>query len=742
MKKNRNLANSKTPKLTAPMKKRLQLFYFLTLLFSLQSVSSNAQSCSNRTFYVTPGGSGSQDGSSWANALSSLHAALANSCADTIKLAAGVYKPAQISRDSFFNIRHNAVLLGSYNPLTGLRDVDATPTIFSGDLGVVGDSSDNSKCVLFADSLNTVVLDGLVLRDSYREDDMFSIGCGFTGYQIQSLTINNCRFYRNQSLRNSDGGAMRLVQIGSYSITRCVVSENIASMAAGIYLETNPGASQIVSECIFYRNTALDYAASIYVDPQGDWIIQPGITISNCLFLENESISNPGIAFAQNVPARVINCTFGGNIVTPGGSHYGACISISGVTPGIPIEIANCFLLESVTQQSGAQMLFYDYCYLSPSLGAMHENVNAHHNLSVGGGIKFRHPQDPIGQDGRWFTTDDGIQLASCSEGVNIGDNASAVSSYDLSGRSRIYNNTIDIGAYESTGDPVWTGLLNVAADSLVANHELTDSITGWTHYYKDCRYLLSIKKQGQNIGTIGDGVFELKVKTNPSFGSGHATNLTAAAYNTSGLPWFVMNRYWNVKPTHPVQDSIAVRFPYTSTDFADVVGSNPMITQHTQQQFFKVTGTNNPFDLTVPLSAFTRYQHAASASLHTWHYLQQDTTHICEYYVSSFSGGGGGVQVANVSTAVPSIEGINSFSLSPNPGKGLIRLQMQTTASKKLSVTVSNFSGTIIYKKNFGTVSGHVIRELDLREKAVGVYFVQVELGTTRFVEKIIIAR
>jgi hypothetical protein len=103
------------------------------------------------------------------------------------------------------------------------------------------------------------------------------------------------------------------------------------------------------------------------------------------------------------------------------------------------------------------------------------------------------------------------------------------------------------------------------------------------------------------------------------------------------------MNRYWNVKPTIPLQDSILVRFPYTAADFNDVKGSNPLVSKHTDMEFFKVNGTNNPFDLSVTTPNFFRYKNAALPSLSTWKYLQQDTVHLCEYFVKGFSGGGGG---------------------------------------------------------------------------------------------------
>src|SRR5688572_20068663 len=58
------------------------------------------------------------DGSSWSNAYTDLQSALCNSCADTIRVAAGTYKPAKTNPDSTFEIHSPMALYGGY-PATG-----------------------------------------------------------------------------------------------------------------------------------------------------------------------------------------------------------------------------------------------------------------------------------------------------------------------------------------------------------------------------------------------------------------------------------------------------------------------------------------------------------------------------------------------------------------------------------------------------------------------------------------------
>jgi hypothetical protein len=66
---------------------------------------------------------------------------------------------------------------------------------------------------------------------------------------------------------------------------------------------------------------------------------------------------------------------------------------------------------------------------------------------------QFFKSYDPIGSDGTWFTADDGLQLQSCSPGLNAGENL-GVTGTDILGNTRIVNSVVDFGAYEFQGLP------------------------------------------------------------------------------------------------------------------------------------------------------------------------------------------------------------------------------------------------------------------------------------------------
>lgn len=606
------------------------------------------------TVYVQATAGNSGDGSSWANAYNNLHKALFNACADTIKIAGGVYRPAAQYRDSAFTIDRNLVILGSFAAPSAVRDVEATPTIVSGDIGIANDTSDNSYGLLKASYVDSLMMDGLVFKDANSTGrtsgkNVFALYADY----IPILTLANCRFVNNFS--DTWGSAFYLRYVRNLDMRKTVFTGNKALAGAGAYF-TSSGPLRKLTDCVFEKNVASHQGGGL-------WWSGSGGVLTNCVFTQNQATQGAGM-FVENSPAiTVTNCTFANNRLINFGSVGGGIYS-SGYEwqgGGSGPDIGNCIFTGNGSdpqQQNSYGDLYYPKNGYLPGNGWIEWNINNSaistapasypgNPTNIGAYyVTYRDRSNPIGPDGRWFTADDGLQLPMCSDVINKGNNAIVTVAKDVVGNNRIIGPKVDMGAYELNGAAQWTQLLTKASDSLKADKEIIDS-AGWTHYYNACTYLLSLKKNGKNIGTVGDGSFEVKIVTAGNYSSGIGTNLTAASYNTSGLPWYVMNRYWNVKSSAVISDSILVRFPYTNADYGDVKGSNPIVTQHGQLQFFKVKGTNNSFDLNIAPANFTKYTNATSPSLITWMYSQLDSLHLCEYYVNSFSGGGGGAQYA-----------------------------------------------------------------------------------------------
>lgn len=196
-------------------------------------------------------------------------------------------------------------------------------------------------------------------------------------------------------------------------------------------------------------------------------------------------------------------------------------------------------------------------------------------------------------------------------------------------------------------------------SNTKAANRECTD-VQGWTHYYydngtptdySDDIRLLSLKKNGNNIGTVGDGTFQLKVAATPGAGSSHAIDVNSNLV-TSNTHFYSMNRYWDVTPTNQPTSSVGVRFYYNTQDFTDVNGNYPggNLTQ-TQLTVYKLQGGNpDPTSNWAGGTGITYYSSGETPSLSNWLYTDLgNNRHQAEFLISSFSGGGAGAVVASV---------------------------------------------------------------------------------------------
>lgn len=225
----------------------------------------------------------------------------------------------------------------------------------------------------------------------------------------------------------------------------------------------------------------------------------------------------------------------------------------------------------------------------------------------------------------------------------------------DTSGCSTKVGETLNFGSV--------TNMLPTTPATVSANRECDDQY-GWTNYYfdsntpadtKDDILLLSLFKKNNNIGNIGDGTFKVTVGATDKAGSSQGILLTSPVItNPSG--YYVMNRYWSVKPTAQPTSSIGVRFYFNNQDLTDINGSFPTHDAEFEQIiFYKTkngdpnpeTGLNGAFDIT---SIFP----GTDASTNQWTYSFMGAgSHAAEFVVADLTGGGSGGITVN-SKALP----------------------------------------------------------------------------------------
>lgn len=188
-----------------------------------------------------------------------------------------------------------------------------------------------------------------------------------------------------------------------------------------------------------------------------------------------------------------------------------------------------------------------------------------------------------------------------------------------------------------------------------------------WTYYYdngpdgqantNDDILVLGLKLNGNDIGTVGDGVFKVMATATGGEANQQGHVITNAKTGTASYPqnltgWTVMPRYWDVTPTQQPDSAVGVRFFYKPSDLRVLNNtlkdslSADTLDAHTDLLMYKISN-KDPDPLGghsgVVANDFTSMTHGNIPSTTTWVHGTINGLHYAEFEVTSFSGGGGG---------------------------------------------------------------------------------------------------
>lgn len=192
----------------------------------------------------------------------------------------------------------------------------------------------------------------------------------------------------------------------------------------------------------------------------------------------------------------------------------------------------------------------------------------------------------------------------------------------------------------------------SINAAAFNANVEFT-APDGWTHYYNtngtatdksDDILLLSVKKNGNTIGSVGVGTFN--VTTAATAGVGGNTSVSVSnPLLAIGTGFHAMHRYWNLTPSQQPTTPVGIRFYYNSQDLADVNGSLTSPINHNQLVFYKEhDGNPDPSSNIQGATYITKLLNNTSPDTLAWVYTSLGVNkHRSEFMVESFSGGSAG---------------------------------------------------------------------------------------------------
>ena len=299
-----------------------------------------------------------------------------------------------------------------------------------------------------------------IITNNIMKDHGSGIYCGYDSNAI----ITNCLITSNTFDPVGYGGGIYCYR-SSPIITNCIITNNSAvghgRHGGGICCwgaDQNSGSNPIVANCIVSGNSAGHRGGGLYA-----YWSSP--TFVNCTVIGNKALEGGGIGSFRESNPFVVNCIVRDNIA-PDGNQL-ALINTLRVWPWE--EITEMTVSHSDIEGGQADVCVDPNMLLHWGQG----NIDLDPNFVDPGCWDANDPCDP---NDDFFVTGN-YHLLPGSECIDIGDNNSvpAVSSADIDGEQRIFNDTVDIGA-----DEVVTNPIDLNNDGIVDELELVVLTEEW----------------------------------------------------------------------------------------------------------------------------------------------------------------------------------------------------------------------------------------------------------------------
>ncbi len=455
------------------------------LLLAL-SGTTGISAAADSVLYAKPSASGSGNCSDWDNACTLQTALGAATAGEEIWVAAGTHKPTDgIDRTATFQLKNGVGVYGGFAGTETSREErvwTVHETILSGDIGEIGNDSDNSYHVVTGSGTDgTAVLDGFTISGGnannpwevtqHRGGGMYNDG--------GSPTLTNIIFSANYARY---GGGM-YNEWSSPTLTNVTFSGNSALFAgSGMY---NSNSSPVLLNVTFSNNSGWQGV--------GMCNIESSPTLTNVTFSDNSAQWGGGMFNIWNSSPTLTNVTFSGNSAVVGGgmfNHTSSSPTLTNVT----------FSGNSASEKGGGMRNFW---YSSPTLtnsilwgnaapdGAQIYNEwstpTISHSLVEGGcPAGATCDEHTIYEDPLFVDAPNGdLHLQPTSPAIDVGDNGALPADtldldgdgdtveplpLDLDGNPRIVNGIVDMGAYEVQTASVVNECVQALPDLAFAN--------------------------------------------------------------------------------------------------------------------------------------------------------------------------------------------------------------------------------------------------------------------------------
>lgn len=505
------------------------LFYsrVLTDLEIVTMAADNGGGSGNSTvYYVNPNATGNNDGTSWTDAYTDLQDALiiVTSNGDQIWVTSGTYKTDVSDRDASFKVYTN-VYGGFDGTETNLSDRDMSlihttnATILSGDLLNDDDTTvdfndstrdDNSKHVVEIYS-NNIEINGLTIKDGYADDtggnDRFGAGI-FKSTSVHTTTIKNCIIKNNVAFTGA-GLSLTTLTTSNIIIDACIIENNLANTASGLDFHlsgTNASMNISITNSLFSNNQTDDDSSK---GRKGSGAsagrlraffsnVVLNATLVNNTFANNSSLGTSNSP--SDYPTLDITRASGdfGDIIVSNNIFWGNTEN-GGVTAKAIGRSSSNSLITTNANQGYIHNIFNnidedDFSLITGTTGTI--NANPNFNSS--------------------------FELTTSSPAIDSGNNTFITTTSDLLGNQRIFNTTVDRGAYEFGSTPLGVSDFETSLDKIqlypnptsgILNIQMKSPLKNATVFNIKGQKIIESSTIQLNVSNLSSGMYVIKIE-------------------------------------------------------------------------------------------------------------------------------------------------------------------------------------------------------------------------------------
>jgi hypothetical protein len=410
----------------------------------------------------SPASASQCDGTSWYKAYKDLQKGIdsAAKSGKEVWVAEGIYKPTRKtdtsdSRSATFYIQPGEEIIGGFlgaettaDPLGSAYNtilsgdipgndtlLTAWPPVKDTDLTRIKDNVYHVVTINGSQATTSIELQGFKITGGVADGDG-SKGIGAGLYSVRSSpTIILCVFDHNYSLSN---GAGVYSGVGPALVKNCLFRLNYSKAGSGAGLFATSGKST-VNASVFDGNIA----AGTSSNGGAIYLKHTTLTMVNSVLTGNSCVNDGGAMYCDSATAAITNCTFYANSA----STLGGGITSIGST----VAIINTILWHDnggSVSCNGSSGCFVDLkgTGFSVSYSCVTGGYTGTGNIS--GDPLFRTPANPAGDNGKYGSDDDGLQLSSTSPCLDKGTTINAPEE-DIMSTEKPTGDGIEMGAYE-----------------------------------------------------------------------------------------------------------------------------------------------------------------------------------------------------------------------------------------------------------------------------------------------------